>query len=111
MIQTVPVHVAYGDVSRGKSNAAKIALAATCNLTRGFQTYISESIARQQLSGALPFVLDDPSSTAVLKQILINSFGGGEMSTQRKHLIARCAPIVTANNFVVDELTEADPRY
>lgn len=107
---SVGVHIAYGEVSKGKSNAAKIALAAACNLSHGFQTYLSDSVARQHLSGALPFVFDDPSNNAVLKQILINAFGGAEMATQRSHFSARCVPIVTANTFAVDELTEVDPR-
>ena len=107
---SVAVHIAFGDVSRGKSNAAKIALAAAYNLPHGFQTYLSDSVARQHLTAALPFVFDGPSNNAVLKQILINAFGGAEMATQRSQFSARCVPIVTANTFAVDELTELDPR-
>ena len=107
---SVAVQIAFGEISRGKSNAAKIALAAACNLQHGFQTYLSDSVARQHLSGALPFVLDDPSNNTILKQILINAFGGAEMATQRSHFSARCVPIITANTFAVDELTEVDPR-
>ena len=59
----------YGDVSRGKINAAKLALSAACNLEKRFQTYFSDRIARQHLGGALPFAFDDPSDTTV--QMLI----------------------------------------
>lgn len=108
---SVAVHIAYGDISRGKTNAAKVALAAACNLEKGFQTYLSDSIARHHLGGALPFVFDDPSDNSVLKQMLINAFGGAEMATQRSHFSSRCVPLITANTFAVDELTEADSRY
>ena len=110
MCGSVAVHIAYGDISRGKTNATKVALAAACNLEKGFQTYLSDSIARQHLGGALPFVYDDPSEISLLKQLLINAFGGAEMFTQRNHFTSRCVPIVTANTFAVDELTESDSR-
>ena len=111
MCGSVAVHIAYGGISRGKTNTAKVALAASCNLEKGFQTYLSDSIARHHLGGALPFVFDDPSDNSVLKQTLINAFGGAEMATQRSHFSSRCVPVITANTFAVDELTEADSRY
>ena len=58
----------------------------------------------------MPFVFDDPSDNSVLKQMLINAFGGAEMATQRSHFSSRCVPVITANTFAVDELTEADSR-
>ena len=33
------------------------------------------------------------------------------MATQRSHFSSRCVPVITANTFAVDELTEADSRY
>ena len=111
MCGNVAIHIAYGEISRGKSNAVRIALAAACNLRKGFQTYLSESIARHHLGGALPFAFDDPSDTRVLKQLLINAFGGAEMATQRHHFSARCNPIITANTFAIDELVASDSRY
>ena len=71
----------------GSVAAAKVALAASCNLEKGFQTYISDSIARHHLGGALPFVFDDPSDNSVLKQMLINAFGGAE--PHREAILAR----------------------
>ena len=109
MCGRVAIHIAYGDISCGKTNAGKVALAAACNLEKGFQTYLSDSIARHHLGGAMPFVFDDPSDNAVLK--LINAFGGTEMATQPSHFSSRCVPLITANTFAVDELTEADSRY
>ena len=110
LLGSVAIHIAYGDVSRGKSNAARVALASSCNLSMGFQTYLTDSIARHHLGGALPFVFDDPSDTNTLKQMLINAFGGADMATQQSHFSARCVPIITANSFAVDELTSADAR-
>ena len=107
----VAIHIAYGGISRGKSNAARVALAASCNLEKGFQTYLTDSMARYHLGGALPFVFDDPSDSSLLKQLLINAFGGAEMATQRSHFSSRCVPIVTANTFAIEELTASDSRY
>ena len=33
---SVAIHIAYGDISWGKTNAGKVALAAACNLENGF---------------------------------------------------------------------------
>lgn len=110
LLGNVAIHIAFGDVSRGKSNAARVALSAAGNLKNGFQTFISESIARLHLSGALPFVFDDPSDITILKQMLINAYGGADMATQRGRFSARCVPIITSNTFALDELTQSDPR-
>ena len=111
MCGAAAVHIAYGDVSKGKTNAVKVAIASACNYPTGYVTYLSESAARQHLKVALPFVLDDPSNEEVVKQVLINAFGGAEMGTERERFRARCVPIVTANTFVIENLAQADPRY
>ena len=67
-------------------------------------------MARCYLSGALPFVYDDPSNDSVLKPLLMNSFGGTEIGTRRVQFSARCTPIVTCNEFVVESLSRADDR-
>ena len=88
---------------KGKSKAVKVAISACCNLEKGCLTYMTESLSRQLLSNCLPFAYDDPTNAAVLKQVLINAFGGAGMGTQCSHGSARCAPLVTANTFVIDE--------
>ena len=108
---SVGVHVAYGEISKGKSNAVKVAISACCNLEKGYLTYMTESLSRQLLSNGLPFAYDDPTNAVVLKQVLINAFGGAGMGTQCSHGSARCAPLVTANTFVINELSEAETRY
>ena len=77
MCGSVAIHIAYGDVSRGKSNAVKLALATCCNYPKGYLTRLSESMARRFLSGALPFANDE-----LVKQLLINAFGGAGMGTE-----------------------------
>ena len=67
-------------------------------------------MARGHLSGALPFLYDDPSSDTVLKPLLMNSFGGTEIGTRRAQYAARCSPIVTCNEFVIESLSRADDR-
>ncbi len=105
---SVSIHAAFGDVSKGKSNAVKTAIAACCNLQRGYLTYLTESLAREFLGNALPFAYDDPTNAIVLKQLLINAFGGAAMGTHVSHFSARCAPLITANSFVIDQLCNED---
>ena len=109
--QAVGIHIAVSGVSTGKSNSAKVAIATVGNYPKGYTIYLTDSMARAYLSGALPFVYDDPSSDAVLKPLLMNSFGGAEIGTKRQQFASRCSPIVTANEFVLDDLVKADKRY
>ena len=111
LLGSVGIHVAFGEISKGKSNAVKVVIAACCNLEKGYLTYMTESLSRQLLSNGLPFAFDDPTNAAVLKQVLINAFGGAGMGTQCSHGSARCTPLVTVNTFVIDELSEAETRY
>ncbi len=111
MCGSVAIHIAYGDVSRGKSNAVKLALAACCNYLKGYLTRLSESMARRFLSGALPFAYDDPGNDELVKQLLINAFGGAGMGTEHSQFHARCTPLITANEHVMEQLSLAEPRY
>ena len=103
--------VKYSAVSRGKSNCAKVAIAALGNYPSGFTVHLTKSMSRSYLGGGLPFLYDDPSSVDVLKEILIDAFGGARMSDQHKDQSANCTPLVTVNEFVVDDLSKADDRY
>ena len=73
MCGSVGIHLAYGEVSCGKTNAVGMALAACYNLEKGFQTYLSDSVARHPLGvfGLFCLCLMTPSDCAVLKQLLI----------------------------------------
>ena len=102
--QSIGIHVAVSSISRGKTNCAKVALAAVGNYPKGYTIYLTDSLARSYLGGALPFVYDDPSSDRVLKPLLMNSFGGAEMGTQRQQFVAR----YTANEFILEDLARAD---
>ena len=103
--------MAVSAVSRGKSNCAKVAIAALGNYPSGFTVHLTKSMSRSYLGGGLPFLYDDPSSVDVLKEILIDAFGGARMSDQHKDQSANCTPLVTVNEFVVDDLSKADDRY
>ena len=85
---SVGVHLAVSSISRGKSNCAKVAIALTGNYPKGVVTHMTDSTARMYLSGALPFLYDDPSGDQVLKPMLMNSFSGAEISTQRHQFTA-----------------------
>ena len=53
-----------------------------CNYPKGYLTRLSESMARRFLSGALQFAYDDPNNDGLVKQLLINAFGGAGMGTE-----------------------------
>ncbi len=99
------LHVAVGKVSRGKSNATKLAIAACCNYPKGYMQSMTESLARTFLQGALPFAYDDPDNEDILKPLLMNSFGGSEMGTSREQFSARCSPLSTANTEIIEHLS------
>ena len=96
--QSVGIHIAVSAVSRGKSNCAKVAIAALGNYPSGFTVHLTKSMSRSYLSGRLPFLYDDPSSVEVLKEIWIDAFGGARMSDQHKDQSAHCTPLVTMNS-------------
>ena len=107
---SVGIAVATSPISRGKTNCAKVAIAVCGNYPKGCTGYLTDSMARGHLSGALPFLYDNPSSDTVLKPLLMNSFGGTEIGTRRAQYSARCSPIVTCNEFVIESLSRADDR-
>lgn len=107
---SVGIAVATSPISRGKTNCAKVAVAMCGNYPKGCTGYLTDSMARGHLSGALPFLYDDPSTDTVLKPLLMNSFGGTEIGTRRAQYSARCSPIVTCNEFVIESLSRADDR-
>ena len=105
------VPVVYGRHSRGKSNFVKIALAVCGNLEKGLATYLSASSTWTKLGGSVPFAYNDPSNSEVkFKQMIIEAFGGASVEHARKQLTARCVPLITANDFVVDKLSADEPR-
>ena len=108
---SVAVPVVYGRHSQGKSNFVKIALAVCGNLEKGLATYLSTSSTRAKMRGSLPFAYDDPSTNEVkFKQMIIEAFGGASVENARQQMRARCVPLITANEFIIDKLTADEPR-
>ena len=96
----------YGRHSRGESNFVKIALAVCGNQETGLTTYLSASSTQTKLGGSVPFAYDVPSNSEVkFKQMIIEAFGGASVEHARKQLTARCVPLITANDFIVDKLS------
>ena len=90
----------------------KIALAVCGNLEKGLTTFLTESSSRFKMGGSLPFAYDDPSNSEVkFKQMLIEAFGCGSIENVRSQLCARCVPLISANEFILDRLTADEPRY
>ena len=109
-VGSVAIPIAYSSISRGKSNCSKVAIALCGNFPKGYTIHLTESHARSYLSGGLPFLYDDPSSDAVLKPLLMNAFSGAEMGTSKKQSVAHCSPLVTANEHIIQKLSQADDR-
>ncbi len=96
----VPISIAYGPSNRGKSKAAKLAVAA-CGNPGGVYTDITSAVARKMLETAAPFLLDDPDEPAVVRELLITTFGGAELGTAHALVKPRNAPIITANVYII----------
>ena len=108
---SVAIPIVFGNISTGKSNMLRMAVAMCNNLERGFTSHSTESSGRHKLGGSLPFVYDDPSNCETkFKQLLVEAFGGATMENQRENISAHCVPIISANTDVIDKLTAAVPR-
>lgn len=105
-----PVSIVYGKSNRGKSKAAKLAVAA-CGNPAGVYTDITPAAARKLLGTAAPFVLDDPDDPAIVRELLIATFGGAELGNAHALVKPRTAPIITANLFIIESLSEDEERY
>ncbi len=108
---SVATHIAFSSISRGKSNCCNVAIAVCGNSRKGCAIHLTESHARSYLGNRLPFVYDDPNNELVLQPLLMNSFGGAEMGTCKSQFAAHCAPLVTANQHIIEKLAQADDRY
>ena len=107
---SVGVAVATSTISQGKTNLARLAVGCCGNYPKGCLTYMTDSMARVHLSGALPFLYDDPDDDTMLKPLLMNAFSGTEIETRQAQFTPRCTPIITCNEHVIDSLSKADDR-
>ena len=64
MCESVAIHIEYEQV---KSITVRLSLATCCNYPKGYQTSLTDSMARRYLSGALPFAYDDPENAELVK--------------------------------------------
>ena len=85
---SVAIPIVFGNISTGKSNMLRMAVAMCNNLERGFTSHLTESSGHHKLAGSLPFVYDDPSN---FKQLLVEAFSGATMENQHEILV----PIVS----------------
>ena len=108
---SVACSIAFGEVSKGKTNAIKLALAACANYPNGYVTHLTESTARAYLSAGIPFAYDDPNDDVIVRSLLMNSFGGATMAQNRVQVQACCTPLITTNRFIVEQLTAAEERF
>ena len=101
---SLPLPIAYGPPNSGKSKAAKLAVAA-CGNSKGVYTEITSAVGRKLLAQPTPFVYDDPNDPSLLKELLIAAFGGSEVGTSHLLNHSRTIPIITANNFIIENLS------
>jgi len=45
-----------------------------------------------------------------MKQMIIEALGGASVENARQQMTARCVPLITANEFIIDKLTADVPR-
>lgn len=107
---SLPLPIAYGPPNRGKSKSAKLAVAA-CGNAKGVYTEITSAVGRRLLSQPTPFVYDDPNDPNLLKELLIAAFGGSEVGTSHALDHSRTIPIITANQFIIENLSVDEERY
>ncbi len=106
---SLPLPIAYGPPNRGKSKAAKLAIAA-CGNSNGVYTDITSAVGRKLLSQPTPFLYDDPNDPSLLKELLIAVFGGSELGTSHLLHHSRTIPIITANKFIIENLLQEEER-
>ena len=83
---------------------------AACGNPKGVYTDVTLAVLKDLLKGGVPFVYDDPSNTTFLRTLLIDAFGGAEMGTRHNQFSARCVPLVTVNEFILDALADSESR-
>lgn len=105
----LPLPIAFGPPNRGKSWAAKFAVA-SCGNQKGVYTDITSAVARKLVSQPIPFVYDDPNDSSLIKELLITVFGGSEVGTAHNVSHSRTTPIITANTFIIESLADDDDR-
>ena len=103
------VHIALGNVNRGKSKTVELSLAAL-GVRGAMYSSISDAFLRKLLLGAMPFAYDDPDDAEQLHRILLSVFGGNTIGNLKHHGTTRVTPIATANNHIVDDLASRDER-
>lgn len=108
----LPLPIAFGPPNRGKSWAAKFAVA-SCGNQKGVYTDITSAMAtgswcRNQFH--LYNNYDDPNDSSLIKELLITVFGGSEVGTAHNVSHSQTTPIITANTFIIESLADDDDR-
>lgn len=103
------VTIVVGDINRGKSKSAELALAAF-GVRNARYSSISNALLRKLLLGGMPWVLDDPNDAEQLMNILLSVFGGTTVGNALTSGSCRVSPLATANMHILHELASMDKR-
>ena len=94
----------------GENNRSEVCVAAV-----GRQEGTIEDITDVQLHrilwAGLPFVYDDPSNVKQLKPLLMKAFGRGVIGSSKMATGSRTVPVICANDFIVQALSQEEERY
>ena len=90
------VHIALGNVNRGKSKTVELSLAAL-GIRGAMYSSISDALLRKLLLGSMPFAYNDPDDAEQLHRILLSVFGGNTIGNLKHHGTTRVTPIATVN--------------
>ena len=69
------------------------------------------ALPERQIGLSLPFAFDDPNqSEDKFKSMLIQAFGGASLENDVEKITPRCVPIITANDHIINALTDDHAR-
>ena len=104
------IPIAFGAKNMGKTTASDICVAAVGQQTSAIKDITDAQVVKMLWAG-LPFVYDDPSDLKQMKSMIMNAFGGGVIGSSRLAMSAGTAPLVCANEFIVQALSQEEDRY
>lgn len=104
------IPIAFGKKNMGKTTALDICVPAVGQQTSAIKDITDAQVVKMLWAG-LPFMCDDPSDLKQMKTMIMNAFSGGIIGSSRLAMSAGTVPLVCANEFIVQALSQEEDRY
>ena len=104
------IPIAFGTKNMGKTTASDIRVSAISKQTSAIKDITDAQVAKILWAG-LPLVYDDPSNLKQMKTMIMNAFGRGIIGSSCLAMSAGTVPLVCANEFIVQALSQEEDRY